>query len=98
MTVGNRFAFLHGFGTPGQTEPPAIALSVSGLDSPIISLGKGEAFDDWWNAEGRTKLTDGSLHITRSLNRAYVHYVLDCWLDGKPVQYSYPWELAEARL
>lgn len=73
--------FLYGF-----MEPDGGASFSFDADTPRkLILTKEQAFDRASGDMTPVVVKDGKLKPKRDADRAYLHYIIDCWLDDKPV-------------
>ena len=54
-------------------------------DGLSITLHKGDSFSDWCADDILVRMANGTNKPICEANRAYLHYVIDCWLDDVPV-------------
>lgn len=61
----------------------AIPLEIVG-DENLITLKKGQGFDDWLTDETRIVMNDGPMGEVPAwvMNRKKLHEAVDAWLDG----------------
>jgi hypothetical protein len=72
--------FLHRFMSPDS----GVALHLKEADKSL-TLTKAGAFEAWRDDTMKITLKSGT-KSTSEANRAYLHYIIDCWLDDKPVE------------
>ena len=82
MASDYNITFLHGFMEP---EGGASFSFNADMDRKLI-LTKERCFEKA-NADTTAVLTkDNQPKPKCEADRAYLHYIIDCWLDGKPVE------------
>lgn len=72
--------FLYRFTSPGS----GVALHLK-EEGQSLSITKAGAFEAWRDDTLMLALDSGT-KPTNEVNRAYLHYIIDCWLDQKPVE------------
>ena len=72
--------FLYRFTSPAG----GVALHLK-EDDKSLRLTKAGAFEEWRDDDLMLALNSGA-KPTHEVNRAYLHYIIDCWLDEKPVE------------
>ena len=73
--------YLHNFMVEGGG--PSFSFDAN-MDRKLI-LTKEQAFDRASGDMTPVVVKDGKLKPKRDADRAYLHYIIDCWLDDKPV-------------
>lgn len=81
MTTDYNITFLHGFMEP---DGGAYFSFNAAMDRKLV-LTKERCFEKA-NADQTPVLVKGEHKAKRDADRAYLHYVIDCWLDDKPVE------------
>jgi len=81
MASEYNITFLHGFMGPDG----GASFSFNADTDGELSLTKKEAFKAAFSDQTKIRMADGSNKPKCEADRAYLHYIIDCWLDDKPV-------------
>lgn len=74
--------FLHGF---MQSDGGASFSLNAGMDRKLI-LTKEKCFEQANADTTKVLVKDGKTKAKCDADRTYLHYIIDCWLDDKPVE------------
>ena len=73
--------FLYGIMDPNGGP----SFSLTEAHKGALVLTKGPSFDNAFADTTPVIVKDGKPKPKCEADRAYLHYIIDCWLDGKPV-------------
>jgi hypothetical protein len=81
MASDYNITFLHGFMGP---DGGASFSFNADMDGKLI-MTKEKAFATAFSDQTKIVMADGSDKSKCEADRVYLHYIIDCWLDDKPV-------------
>ena len=81
MASNYNITFLHGLMGPDS----GASFSIDGNMPRKLTLTKERCFEDANTDTMPVLLKDGRSKAKRDADRAYLHYIIDCWLDDEPV-------------
>jgi hypothetical protein len=82
MASNYNITFLHGLMGPNG----GASFSFNADTPRKLILTKERCFEDANTDTMPVRLKDGRYEAKRDADRAYLHYIIDCWLDDKPVE------------
>ena len=81
MTSEYNITFLYGFMQPDGGASFSFNADAGGK----LVLTKERAFATAFSDQTKIRMADGSDKAKCEADRAYLHYIVDCWLNDKPV-------------